>query len=201
LRQRRRMRKRYVSFRRDKGEAGSQHASPMLSSCNGLGVGGRYQCPLWAQRNNHFTWLVTSCGNGVCSMPVMNTCYQLPSLICNARSVTDALSITKGHLCPLPKWVFHVMSEARHCCLGDAAGSSKSCSLQGCHRSTSRSCGWRRGWTKEGYGWWAPQGAKLSFHMPVNDYRMENLTEGQERNESCTQGQMGNEKFSGLRKG
>jgi hypothetical protein len=34
----------------------------------------------------------------------------LPStLFCSTWSVTGALPVTKGHLCPLPKWVFHVV--------------------------------------------------------------------------------------------
>jgi hypothetical protein len=72
---------------------------------------------MWAQRNNHFTWPVVSCGNGHCFMPVTNMCYQkwasaryLSWLICNTWSVTGALPVTKGHLCPLPKWVFHLVN-------------------------------------------------------------------------------------------
>jgi hypothetical protein len=46
----------------------------------------------------------------------------------------------------------------------DAAGSSRSCSVQGCHRSTSRSCGWRRGWVEEGEGWWLHRGKVVFSH-------------------------------------
>jgi hypothetical protein len=49
-------RNRYISIRRGRGDEGSRNASLMLIS----------------QRNNHFTWPVTSCGNGRCLMPVTN---------------------------------------------------------------------------------------------------------------------------------
>jgi hypothetical protein len=66
---------RLVSFLVHRGDAGTQHASTMLSYCNRLCFGARYQSSLWAQRNSHFTWLVSSCGNSRCFMLVMNMCY------------------------------------------------------------------------------------------------------------------------------
>jgi hypothetical protein len=46
-----------------------------------------------------------------------------------------------------------------------------------------------------------PTGAKSPFLVPVNGCMMENPTEGQGRNESCSQGQMGTKKFSRAKKG
>jgi hypothetical protein len=63
---------RHASFRQDRGDAGTQKASPILSYCNGLCFRACYQSSLWAQRNNHFTWPVASCGNSHCLMPVTN---------------------------------------------------------------------------------------------------------------------------------
>jgi hypothetical protein len=59
---------RCVSVRQDRGDAGAQQASPILSYCNGSCFCARYQSSLWAQRNNHFTWPVASCDNGRCLM-------------------------------------------------------------------------------------------------------------------------------------
>jgi hypothetical protein len=67
---------RRVSVRQDSGDAGAQYASPILSNCNGLCFGARYESSLWAQRNSHFMWPVASCGNGHCLMPVTNISYQ-----------------------------------------------------------------------------------------------------------------------------
>jgi hypothetical protein len=67
---------RRVSFREGRGDTGTQKASPILSYSNGLCFGAHYKSSLWAQRNNHFTWSVASCGNGRCLMPVTNMCYQ-----------------------------------------------------------------------------------------------------------------------------
>jgi hypothetical protein len=56
--------------------AGAHQASLILSFCNGLCFGARYERSMWAQRNSHFTWPVASCGNGRCLMPVKNMSYQ-----------------------------------------------------------------------------------------------------------------------------
>jgi hypothetical protein len=104
---------RRISVRQDSGDACAQQASPMLSYCNGLCFGTRYESSLWAQRNSHFTWPVASYGNGRCLMLVTNMSYQYLSwLICNTWSVTGALLVTKGNLCLLPKRVFHVVYES-----------------------------------------------------------------------------------------
>jgi hypothetical protein len=80
---------------------------------NRLCFGARYESSLWPQRNSNFTWPVASCRNGRCLMPVMNMSYQVRAstrylswLICNTWSVTDALPVTKGNLCPLPKAIY-----------------------------------------------------------------------------------------------
>jgi hypothetical protein len=106
---------RRVSVRQDSADTGAHQASLILSYCNGLCFGARYESSLWAQRNSHFTWPVARCGNGRCLMPVMNMSYQLRAfvcylswLICNTWSITDALPVTKGDLRPLPKPVFHI---------------------------------------------------------------------------------------------
>jgi hypothetical protein len=39
----------------DSGDAGAYQASLILSYCNGLCFGARYESSLRAQRNNHFT--------------------------------------------------------------------------------------------------------------------------------------------------
>jgi hypothetical protein len=110
---------RRFSFRQDSGDAGAHQASLILSLCNGLFFGARYESSLWAQKNNHFTWPVASFGNGRCLMPVTNMSYQqrastryLSWLICNTWSVMGALPVTKGDLRPLPKAVFHVVEHA-----------------------------------------------------------------------------------------
>jgi hypothetical protein len=106
---------RCVSVRQDSGDAGAHQASLILSHCNGLCFGARYESSLWAQRNSHFTWPVTSCGNGHSLMLVANMSYQRAStrylswLICNTWSVMGALPVTKCDLRPLPKPVFHVV--------------------------------------------------------------------------------------------
>jgi hypothetical protein len=53
-------------------------------------------------------------------MPVTNMCYQqrasaryLSWLIYNTWSIIGAFPVTKGDLCPLPKWVFHVVIMSR----------------------------------------------------------------------------------------
>jgi hypothetical protein len=108
---------RCASVHQDSGDAGAQQASPILTYCNGLCFGARYESFLWAQRNSHFTWPVAGCSNGHCWMPVMHMSYHkrasagyLSWLICNTWSVVGALPITKGNLCLLPKRVFHVVS-------------------------------------------------------------------------------------------
>jgi hypothetical protein len=67
---------RHVSFRQDSGDVGAHLASLILSLCNRLFFGARYESSLWAQKNDHFTWLVASFGNCRCLMPVMNMSYQ-----------------------------------------------------------------------------------------------------------------------------
>jgi hypothetical protein len=52
---------RRVSVRQDSGDVCAHQASQILSYCNGLCFGARYESSLWAQRNNHFTWSVASC--------------------------------------------------------------------------------------------------------------------------------------------
>jgi hypothetical protein len=49
------------SVRQDSGDAGAQQASPILRYCNRLCFGAHYESSLWAQRNNHFTWLMARC--------------------------------------------------------------------------------------------------------------------------------------------
>jgi hypothetical protein len=63
---------RHVSVRQDSGDAGAQQASPILSYCNRFCFGARYESSLWAQRNSHIMWPVTSCGNSCCLMLVTN---------------------------------------------------------------------------------------------------------------------------------
>jgi hypothetical protein len=74
----RRARNRRVSVRQDSGDAGAQQASPIWSYCNRICFGARYESYMWAQRNSHFTWLVASCGNSRCLMPVTNMSYICP---------------------------------------------------------------------------------------------------------------------------
>jgi hypothetical protein len=87
---------------RDIGDAGWKHVSPLIERkqthvetdvshfvetvetqvhgtrlwcqfhSNGLYFHACYKSSLWAQRSNHFTWPVTSCGNGRCLIPVTN---------------------------------------------------------------------------------------------------------------------------------
>jgi hypothetical protein len=64
---------RHVSVRQDSGDARAHQASLILSYCNELSFGSHYESSLWAQRNSHFTWLVSSYGNGRCLMPVTVT--------------------------------------------------------------------------------------------------------------------------------
>jgi hypothetical protein len=103
---------RRVSFRQDSGDAGAHRASLILSLCNGLCFGARYESFPWAQKNSHFTWLVASFGNGRCLMPLriclIRSARYLSWLICNTWSVTGALPVTKGDLRLLWKPVFHV---------------------------------------------------------------------------------------------
>jgi hypothetical protein len=72
----RRVWNRRLLVRHVSGDTGSQQANPILSYCNWLCFGARYESSLWAKRNNHFTWPVASCGNGYCLMLVTNMSYQ-----------------------------------------------------------------------------------------------------------------------------
>jgi hypothetical protein len=72
---------RCVSFRRDSGDAGSWNASLKLISQLQALFHARYQSSMWAQRNSHFTWLVTSCGNGRCLMPFTNPISQFIKIV------------------------------------------------------------------------------------------------------------------------
>jgi hypothetical protein len=67
---------RHVSVHQDSGDASAHQAFLILSFCNGLCFGARYESSLWAQKNSHFTWPVASCGNGHCLILVTNMSYQ-----------------------------------------------------------------------------------------------------------------------------
>jgi hypothetical protein len=108
---------RRVSFRHDRGDTGTLKAPPILSYVTGCVFMPVTKVPCGPRETaiSRDRWLVVVTVIVLCPLRIcLITARYLSCLICNTWSVTGALPVTKGNICPLPKWVFHVVSLPKH---------------------------------------------------------------------------------------